>query len=71
MPSKSFCHAPAIRYSRSVGVSKCCEEPIGWTWDMLRSSHKWTKTQARASQFLVPVAVDGTSVLKYRVRVPY
>jgi hypothetical protein len=38
---------------------------------MLRSSHKWTKTEAWASQFSVPVAVDGTSVLTYRIRVTY
>jgi len=46
-------------------------EPIGGTWRMLRSSHESTKTAAWASQFTVPVAADGTSVLKYRVRVTY
>ena len=38
---------------------------------MLQASHRWTKTDAWASQFTVPVAVDGTSVLRYRVRVTY
>jgi hypothetical protein len=38
---------------------------------MLRSSHKWTKTDAWASQFMVPVTADGTAVLSYRVRVTY
>jgi hypothetical protein len=46
-------------------------EPIGGTWRMIRSSHEWTKTAAWASRFKVPVAVDGTAVLKYRVRVTY
>ncbi len=46
-------------------------EPIGGTWRMLQSSHEWTKTSAWAARFAVPVAADGTSVLKYRVRVTY
>jgi hypothetical protein len=46
-------------------------EPVGGTWRMIRSSHEWTKTAAWASQFTVPVAANGTSVLKYRVRVTY
>jgi hypothetical protein len=46
-------------------------EPIGGTWQMLRASHKWTKTAAWASRFTVPVPTDGTAVLKYRVRVTY
>jgi len=46
-------------------------EPIGGNWRMLASSHAWEKTAAFAAQFTVPVAVDGTSTLKYRVRVTY
>jgi hypothetical protein len=38
---------------------------------MLNSSHAWKKTAAWASQFSVPVAADGTAVLKYRVRIGY
>jgi hypothetical protein len=38
---------------------------------MLRSSHDWKKSAAWAASFTVPVAADGTSVLKYRVRVTY
>jgi len=43
-------------------------EPIGGDWEMLYSSYKYTKTAAFAAQFIVPVAKDGTSVLKYRIR---
>jgi hypothetical protein len=43
-------------------------EPIGGDWEMLSSTYKATKTAAFAAQFLVPVAKDGTSVLKYRIR---
>jgi hypothetical protein len=38
---------------------------------MLQSSHEWIKTSAWAAQFAVPVGADGTSVLKYKVRVTY
>jgi hypothetical protein len=46
-------------------------EPIGGSWEMLSSSHKFTKTSAWAAQFNVPVDKNGTSVLKYRVRVTW
>jgi hypothetical protein len=57
-----------LRNHKSVPVSVEVNEPIGGTWRMLRSSHEWTKTAAWAAQFTVPVSADGTSVLKYRVR---
>ena len=60
-----------LRNHKSTAVSVEVNEPIGGTWDMLRSSHKWTKTAAWASQFTVAIPADGTSVLKYRVRVTY
>jgi hypothetical protein len=55
--------------SQAVGVE--VNEPVGGTWQMLRSSHQWTKTAAWAAQFNVPVAADGSATLKYRVRVTY
>ncbi|MEO5894390.1 MAG: DUF4139 domain-containing protein [Vicinamibacterales bacterium] len=60
-----------LRNHKAAPISVEVNEPIGGSWQMLRSSHKWTKTEAWASQFAVPVAVDGTSVLTYRVRVTY
>ena len=60
-----------LRNHKATGVSVEVNEPIGGTWTMLRSSHKWTKTDAWALQFAVPVAADGTAALKYRVRVTY
>jgi hypothetical protein len=44
-------------------------EPIGGEWEILSSTYKYTKTAAFAAQFIVPVAKDGTSILKYRIRV--
>ncbi len=43
-------------------------EPIGGDWEMLSSTYKFAKTAAWAAQFKVPVAKDGASVLKYRIR---
>jgi hypothetical protein len=60
-----------LRNHKATPVMVEVNEPIGGTWRMLSSSHEWTKTAAWASQFKVPVAADGTGVLKYRVRVTY
>jgi hypothetical protein len=60
-----------LRNHKTMPVSVDVNEPIGGTWQMLRSSHQWKKTAAWASQFTVPVAADSQAVLKYRVRVTY
>jgi hypothetical protein len=60
-----------LRNHKTAAVAVEVNEPIGGTWRMLQSSHQWTKTSAWAAQFAVPVAADGTAVLKYRVRVTY
>jgi hypothetical protein len=60
-----------LRNHKTTAVTVEVNEPIGGTWKMLSSSHAWKKTAAWASQFTVPVAPDGTSILKYRVRVTY
>jgi hypothetical protein len=60
-----------LRNHKAAPVQVEVNEPIGGTWRMISSSHPWTKTSAWAAQFKVPVAVDGTTVLKYRVRITY
>ena len=60
-----------LRNHKTTPVTVEVNEPIGGTWRILRSTHEGTKTDAWAAQFKVPVAADGTSVLKYRVRVTY
>ncbi|HUR35759.1 MAG TPA: DUF4139 domain-containing protein [Vicinamibacterales bacterium] len=60
-----------LRNHKTIPISVDVNEPIGGTWRMVRSSVDWTKTSAWAAQFKVPVPVDGTSVLKYRVRVTF
>jgi len=60
-----------LRNHKAIPVSIEVNEPIGGTWRMLRSSHQWTKSDAWAAQFAVPVAANGTATLQYRVRVTY
>jgi hypothetical protein len=60
-----------LRNHKAAPVTVEVNEPIGGTWRMLRSSHEWKKSSAWAAHFTVPVASEGTGVLKYRVRVTY
>jgi hypothetical protein len=60
-----------LRNHKANSINVEVNEPIGGTWRMLQSSHEWKKTSAWAAQFAVPVAQDGTTILKYRVRVTY
>ena len=57
-----------VRNHKDTPITVEVNEPIGGNWEMLTSSYKYTKTAAFAAQFNVPVAANGTSVLKYRVR---
>src|SRR6202158_5278251 len=57
-----------LRNHKDTPVTVQVNEPIGGDWEMLTSTYKFTKTAAFAAQFIVPVAKDGTSVLKYRIR---
>ena len=66
-----FEYAVTLRNHKTSAISVEVNEPIGGTWEVLRSSHRWTKTDAWALQFAVPVSADGTSVVRYRVRVTY
>ncbi len=57
-----------LRNHKDTPITVEVNEPIGGDWEMLSSTYKFTKTAAWAAQFKVPVAKDGTSVLKYRIR---
>jgi hypothetical protein len=60
-----------LRNHKPVPVIVEVNEPVGGTWRMLRASHEWTKTDAWAAGFSVPVAANGSATLGYRVRVTY
>lgn len=59
----------ALRNHKPEPITVLVNEPIGGDWKMLESTFKWEKTAAFAARFTVPVAVNGESLLKYRVRV--
>jgi len=58
-----------LRNHKDTPITVEVNEPIGGDWEMVQSTHKWTKTDAWAARFEVPVEKNGTSVLRYRVRV--
>ena len=58
-----------LRNHKDTPITVEANEPIGGDWEMVSSTYKFTKTAAFAAQFQVPVDKNGTSVLKYRVRV--
>jgi len=60
-----------LRNHKETPVTVEVNEPIGGDWEMLSTTFPAKKTAAFAAQFMVPVAKDGTAVLKYRVRVRY
>lgn len=60
-----------LRNHKETPITVEVNEPIGGDWEMLSSTFPAKKTAAFAAQFMVPVAKDGTAVLKYRVRVRY
>jgi hypothetical protein len=60
-----------LRNHKPEPITVEVNEPIGGDWTMLDSNFKYEKTGAFASRFIVPVAANGESVLKYRVRVKW
>lgn len=60
-----------LRNHKAMPIAVEVNEPIGGTWRIIRSTHEGTKTDAWAARFDVPVAQDGASTLRYRIRVTY
>jgi hypothetical protein len=60
-----------LRNHKPAPITVEVNEPIAGDWRMLHSSVPATKTDAFAARFAVPVAADGTTVLRYRVRVTW
>jgi hypothetical protein len=58
-----------LRNHKDVPITVEVNEPIGGDWQILSSTYDAKKTGAFAAQFEVPVAQNGTSVLRYRVRI--
>jgi hypothetical protein len=60
-----------LRNHKTAPITVEVNEPIGGTWRVIRSSHTYTKTDAFAAQFMVPVAPDASARVNYRIRVTY
>ena len=64
-------HEIKIRNQKDTPVTVRVVEPMGGEWTMIQTSIPNRKTAAFESQWDVPVAAGGESVLTYRVRVKY
>lgn len=64
-------YAITLRNHKADPIVVEVNEPISGTWQMVRSSHEWTKSAAWAAQFNVPVAAGASTELRYKVRVTY
>jgi hypothetical protein len=60
-----------LRNHKATPITVEVNEPIGGTWRILQSSHNYTKTDAWAARFDLPVSANGATTLTYRVRVNY
>jgi hypothetical protein len=60
-----------LRNHKATPITVELNEPIGGTWKILRSTHEYTKTDAWAAQFNAAVAQEGSTTVRYRVRVTY
>jgi hypothetical protein len=64
-------HEIKIRNQKDTPVTVRVVEPLGGEWTMLETSLPNRKTAAFESQWDVPVAAGGETVLTYRARVKY
>ncbi|MGE3844253.1 MAG: DUF4139 domain-containing protein [Vicinamibacterales bacterium] len=58
-----------LRNHKTSGVRVEVNEPVGGDWQMIRSSHPFTKTAAFAAQFSADIPAGGETTITYRVRV--
>ncbi len=58
-----------LRNAKDEDVTVKVMEEIFGDWEVLRSSHEWTKEAANKVSFTVPVPKEGKTRLVYRVRI--
>jgi hypothetical protein len=59
----------SLRNRKEAPVTIEVNEPLGGSWEMLRASHRSTKTSAWSARFEVPVGAGEEATLTYSVRV--
>jgi hypothetical protein len=60
-----------LRNRKDTPITVEVNEPLSGDWTMVSSSHRFTKTDAFAARFAVPVAAGAETTLRYRVRVTW
>jgi hypothetical protein len=63
-----FAYEVTLRNHKDGPINVEVHEPIGGDWTMIFATHQWTKTEAWAARFDVPVPAGGEAKLQYRVR---
>jgi hypothetical protein len=58
-----------IKNAKSENVSVSVFEHIPGDWEILETSHAFTKGSAWSAKFVVDVPADGSATLKYRAKV--
>jgi hypothetical protein len=61
----------SLRNHKKEGVAVKVIEPVPGDWNMLSSSHEYTKTEAFTAEFNIPVPADKEVKLTYRVRMRF
>lgn len=61
--------AITIRNHKTAPIRVEVDEPVAGDWEVLEASHRWSKTEAWALRFEVPVAAGGDATVTYRVRI--
>jgi hypothetical protein len=61
--------AITIRNHKTVPIQVEVNEPVTGEWEVLEASHRWSKTEAWALRFDVPVDAGGETTVSYRVRI--
>ena len=57
-----------IRNHKKEDVQVTIVEPVPGDWEVVKSSHPYTKTEAHTLQYVVTVTKDGKTTVTYRVR---
>jgi hypothetical protein len=61
----------SLRNHKGGPVTVEVREPVGGDWEVVKSNYQWTKPDATAIGFSIPVEKDGAATLDFRVRVKW
>ncbi|HEY6898450.1 MAG TPA: DUF4139 domain-containing protein [Rhodocyclaceae bacterium] len=64
-------HRVVIRNAKKEDVVVKVQEPLFGDWEIVQSSHKYSKTSARSAQWEIAVPAEGSTTLDYTARVKW